>query len=201
MRLYHSPTTPFGRKVMVLLLETGLPVEIVSVMGNPLATGTLPVDQNPLGKIPALELDDGRVIHDSRVITRYLNDLTGAGLYPAGPALWDALTIESMADGMIDAGILMAYEVRLRPADKQFPEWIEAQWAKIARSLDALESTRMPMLRGDFGMAQVAVACALDYIDLRHSPRNWRSSRPQLAGWAAEFGHRPSMQATLPPPQ
>ena len=201
MRLYHSPTTPFGRKVMVLILETGLAVDIVQVMGTPIATGTLPTGQNPLGKIPALELEDGRVLYDSRVITRYLNDLTAAGLYPEGPALWNTLTLEATADGIVDAGILMAYEVRLRPADKQFPDWIEGQWAKIARALAALEAQWLPHLHGPFDMGQVAVGCALAYLDLRHNARKWRDFAPKLAVWEAGFAQRSAMLATQPPGQ
>lgn len=201
MRLYHSPTTPFGRKVMVLILETGLSVQIVPVMGTPIASGTLPIDRNPLGKIPALERDDGQILYDSRVICRYLDDLTAAGLYPAKPALWNALTLEATADGIVDAGILMAYEVRLRPEDKRFPDWIEGQWAKISRALDTIEADWMPNLAGPFDMAQVAVGCALAYLDMRHAARNWRDGRPRLAIWEAAFALRPSMQATKPPAQ
>lgn len=105
MRLYHSPTTPFGRKVVVLLQETGLydKVEVIAASGTPIAPGSMPLTLNPLGKIPALHCDDGRVIYDSRVICRYLDDLTGAGLYGTAPNLWDVLTLEATADGMLDA--------------------------------------------------------------------------------------------------
>ncbi len=201
MRLYHSPTTPFGRKIMVLILETGLSVEVISVTGTPIAPGTLPVEHNPLGKIPALECDDGQVIYDSRVISRYLDDLTGAGLYPAKPALWQLLTLEAMVDGMLDAAVLMAYEVRIRPEDKRFDPWVEGQWAKIARSLDAIEAGRMAQLQTPLNMAQIGLGCALAYLDFRHGVRDWRKGRPRLATWEAGFAKRPSMQATQTPPQ
>ena len=173
MRLYHSPTTPFGRKVMVLILELGLKdrIEIVDVMGTPLQPGTMPVDLNPLGKIPALERDEGDVIYDSRVICRYLNDLAGAAMYPPTPALWRTLTLEATSDGMLDAGILMLYEGRLRPVDKQFPEWVEAQWAKIARALDAIEADWAAELQAPLNMAQIAVACTLGWLDFRMAPK------------------------------
>ncbi|MEO6299885.1 MAG: glutathione S-transferase family protein [Paracoccaceae bacterium] len=201
MRLYHSPTTPFGRKIMVQILETGLEVEVISVMGTPIATGTLPIDRNPLGKIPALELDDGGVIYDSRVISRYLDDLTAAGLYPAKPALWDVLVLEATTDGILDAAVLMAYEVRIRPEERRFPEWVEGQWAKIARSLDAIEAKWMAQLAGPLNMAQIGLGCGLAYLDFRHGPRNWREERPTLAEWEARFAQRPSMLATQPPAQ
>jgi glutathione S-transferase len=108
MRLYHSSTTPFGRKVMVLLLEAGIAdqVDIESVYGTPLAPANMPISRNPLGKIPALERDSGETIYDSRVICRYLDDLTGVGVYPAAPKLWETLTLEATSDGILDAGIL-----------------------------------------------------------------------------------------------
>ena len=199
MRLFSSPTTPFGRKIMVLILELGLrdDIEVVDVMGTPLAPGTLPVDQNPLGKIPALQTDDG-VIYDSRVISRYLNDRTGAALYPTGAALWKTLTLEATIDGILEAALAMVYEVRLRPADKQFPEWIEAQWLKAARALDVIESEWMDHLSGPLTMPQIALGCALEYLDFRLDARGWRNGRPKLAAWAAEFAKRPSMAATKP---
>ena len=199
MRLYHSPTTPFGRKVMVLILELGLQdrIEIVDVMGTPLVPGTLPVAQNPLGKIPALQTDHG-VIYDSRVICRYLNDLAGGAMYPTGAGLWKTLTLEATVDGILEAALAMVYEVRLRPADKQFPDWIEAQWAKAARALDVIEADWMDHLSGPLTMPQIALGCALDYLDFRLDARARRQGRPKLAAWEAEFAKRPAMLATRP---
>lgn len=203
MKLFHSPTTPFGRKVMVVLHETGLVggVEVIEVTGTPLATGSLPVTQNPLGKIPALVRDNGRVIYDSRVICRYLDDLCHAGLYGEGEALWNVLTLEATADGILDAALLMTYEARLRPEAIRFPDWVEAQWVKIARTLDAVERDWLDHLAGPLRMSQIAVGAALGYIDFRHGARNWREGRPRLAAWEAGFANRPAMQATKPPAQ
>jgi glutathione S-transferase len=201
MRLYHSATSPYVRKVMVLLHETGQldRVTLVGAAGTPVDHGTMPVDHNPLGKIPALERADGPAIYDSRVICRYLDDMAGSGLYPAGPMLWDVLTMEATADGILDAAILMVYETRVRPEDKRFDQWTEGQWSKVARSLDALETRWSGHLDGPLHMGQIAVACALEYLDLRHSARAWRGQHPHLAAWLAEFGERPSMRATQPP--
>lgn len=201
MRLYHSPTTPFGRKVMVLTLEAGLAeqITVIEVSGTPLAPGTMPVDRNPLGKIPALERAEGTAIYDSRVICRYLDDLSGAGLYPAAPKLWETLTLEATADGILEAALLMVYEVRVRPEERRFPDWIDAQWAKIDRALDAIEAGWMDHLDGPLDMAQIAVGCALGYLDFRLDARNWREGRPRLAAWEAAFAQRPAMQATKPP--
>lgn len=201
MRLYYSATSPYVRKVMVVAHEAGLisQIETVASGGSPLDSGTNPVALAPLGKIPALERPDGPAIYDSRVICRYLDDLGQAGLYPSGPALWDTLTIEATADGILDAALLMVYESRLRPEDLRFTPWIEGQWAKVERALDALEARWIPALGGPLDMGQIATGCALSYLDLRHASRNWRDGHPRLADWAHTFAERPSMLATAPP--
>lgn len=200
MRLYYSPTSPYVRKVMVLLHETGLlpRVEIVTGSGSPVDPGTAPLQANPLGKVPTLERDDGAAIYDSRVICRYLDDLAQAGLYPAAPRLWDTLTVEATAEGILDAALLMVYETRLRPEAIRHAPWVEGQWAKIERALDALETRWMDHLEGPLDMAQIALGCALGYVDFRLTARNWRASHPDLAAWEAEFSDRPAMRATQP---
>jgi glutathione S-transferase len=200
MRLYHSPTSPFVRKVMVLLHEANATerVMLAPVMGTPLDPGTLPVDRNPLGKIPALEREDGPTLYDSRVICRYLDDTLGAGLYPAAPRLWDALVLEATADGMTDAAVLMRYEMHVRPAAARSPEWLEAQWAKVDRTLTALEERWISHLSGQVDMGQIAVGCALGYLDFRQAERDWRNGRPGLAAWFDHFNARPSMLETAP---
>lgn len=184
-----------------MLIELGLRdrVALVPTNGTPIDAGTLPVAQNPLGKIPALERDDGPTLYDSRVICRYLDDLGGNRLYPPTPALWEVLTLEATADGICDAAVLMVYETRLRPAEQRMADWVEAQWAKIARSLDALETLWLSHLHGPFGIGHIAVGCALGYLDLRMDDRHWREGRPGLAAWEAGIAARPSMQATRPP--
>lgn len=201
MRLYCSHTSPYARKILVLLAETGKAdqVDLVVASGTPLDPGTAPLAQNPLGKIPALERADGPALYDSRVITRYLDDQFQAGLYPQGARLWDTLTLEATADGILDAALLMVYEQRVRPEDKRFAPWVEGQWGKIARALDALEGRWMSHLHGPLDMGQIAVACALGYVDFRHGDRNWREGRAALAAWEAGFAARDSMKATVPP--
>lgn len=198
MQLYTSPTTPFGRKIAVLLHEKSLldRVALTLASGTPLDPGTMPVVHNPLGKIPVLVLDGGTAIYDSRVITRYLDDHFDLGIYPKGAALWAALTFEAAVDGIIEAAVLMAYEVRLRPDDRQFAPWIDAQWSKITRALDMLETAP---LSGDFDMPQIALACALSYLDFRHDARGWRIGRPNLAAWYQTQSARQSMVLTAQP--
>jgi glutathione S-transferase len=161
--------------------------------------GAAPLAQNPLGKIPALERADGTSLYDSRVITRYLDDHFGGKMYPAAPRLWETLTLEATADGILDAAILMVYEMRVRPEEKRLDTWVEGQWAKIARALDALENRWISHLHGPLDIGQIAVGCALSYVDFRHDARNWREGRPALAAWEAGFAARDSMKASTPP--
>lgn len=201
MKLHYSPTSPYVRKVMVVLHETGqlADVELASAHGTPLDSSQAPVAQNPLGKVPALERADGPALYDSRVITRYLDDRTGAGLYPSGKRHWDTLTIEATADGILDAALLMVYENRLRPEDRRFPEFVEGQWAKVSRAVQALNNIWISHLHGKMDMGQIAVGCALGYLDLRHDARGWRTGNQGLCDWYAGFADRPSMIATKPP--
>jgi glutathione S-transferase len=200
--LYHSPTSPYVRKVMVLLHETGQlgAVTLVPATGTPIDPASMPVGHNPLGKIPALEREDGATLYDSRVICRFLAAQATGGprLYPEPPRLWEVLTLEATADGIMDAAILMRYETALRPEERRFPAWTEGQWAKVARSLDALEARWIGHLSGPLDMGQISVACALGYLDFRHDARHWREGRDALSAWYARFQERPSMQATLP---
>lgn len=204
MRLYFSPTSPYARKVMVLLHETGqlADVELVTGSGSPVDPGTAPLEANPLGKVPALERPDGPALYDSRVICRYLDARAkggaGAGLYPDGARLWDTLTVEATGDGILDAALLMVYEGRLRPEELRFAPWVEGQWAKVDRALDVLETRWLPHLQGPLEAGQIAVGCGLGYLDFRHGARGWRTGRPGLAAWYEGFAARPSMMATQP---
>jgi Glutathione S-transferase len=202
MTLHHSPTSPYVRKVMILLRESGMldSVRLAFAAGTPVDPGSMPVGANPLGKIPALERDDGCTLYDSRVICRYLATLSpkAGALYPAGPALWEAMTLEATGDGILDAAILMRYETILRPSELQFAPWLDGQWQKIARSLAALESRWLAHLEGPLTIGTIAIGCALGYLDFRMGDRDWRAAQPGLAAWYAGFAQRPSMQATIP---
>lgn len=199
MKLYTNPASPFCRKVEVVLLETGLEghVSTAEVGGHPTDTGTIPLDANPVGKIPVLLREDGPALYDSRVICRYLDSLAESGLYPES-RLWEVLTLEATGDGICDAAVLMVYESRARPEDARHAPWVEGQWAKVTRSLDALEARWLSHLKGPLNMGQIAIGCALGYLDFRHSDRDWRSERPAMAAWFAEFSDRPSMARTKP---
>ena len=153
--------------------------------------------QNTLGKIPALILDDGRTLIDSRVICRFLNDLSGANLYPSDQ-LWEVLTLEALADGIMESGVSMVYEARLRPEAQQSADWVAAQWDKISHALKALEARGFTALDGNLNIGQLALSCALGYLDFRFGDWGWRDNHPGLAKWFKTFNARPSMQATIP---
>lgn len=199
MKLIYASASPFVRKVRVTLAETGQAegVELIEVMTTPLATPSEVRAANPVGKIPALLREDGPAIYDSRVICRYLDDRAGTGLYPDG-SVWEILTLEATADGLMDAAVLMVYEGRVRPNHLIYDDWVEAQWRKVEGALDALNDRWMSHLRGPLNMGQIAVGCALGYLDFRHGARNWREGRGALDDWYAVFSERDSMKTTAP---
>ena len=199
MKLIFSPASPFVRKVRVVIDESGLTDQVtpVPVQTTPLVTDPAVRNANPLGKIPALVLDDGKSLFDSRVICRYLNDISGAGLYPA-ERIWDVLTLEALADGIMEAAVLMVYEGRLREAENRSVTWVEAQWEKITHALDALERQEFAAMQGDLNIAHLATACALDYLDFRHSALDWRKGRAALDKWHSQITRRTSLKTTLP---
>ncbi|WP_439155347.1 glutathione S-transferase [Yoonia sp.] len=199
MKLITSPPSPFARKVRVLLRETDMldQVEEVNVSTTPLASDPTILAANPTGKIPALLRDDGPAIYDSRVITRYLDDLAGGHLYPQS-RIWEVLTLEATADAIMDAAIVMTYEMRFRPSQQQSPEWLDAQWGKASRAVGAINTRWMSHLSGPLNIGQIAVGCALSYLDLRHDARNWRDGNITLAAWHADWVQRDSMIATAP---
>lgn len=199
MQLYSNAASPFCRKIDVILHESGQmdSVELIGAVGHPTDPGTMPVGVNPIGKIPTLVLDDGRALYDSRVIARYLDQTFGLGLYPEA-RLWDVLTLEATGDGICDAAVLMVYEGRSRPEDKRHAPFVDGQWAKITRSLEALETRWMRELEAELTAGQIAVGAALGYLDFRHGERDWRADFPSLAEWFARFSTRESMIATAP---
>ena len=203
MKLLYARPSPFVRKVMVLLEEAGKTgdVELVDGFGSPTAPKDAVLAANPVGKIPCLVPDDGRAIFDSRVITRYLDASLGTGLYPDDERIWSTLTLEALADGMLDAGVLSVYAVRCRDEAIRSTDWLGAQREKIKRGLDALEADWIDHLTGPLDMAQIGVGCVLGYLDFRLEMGGWgawRDGRPRLAEWGEEFLQRASMRATQP---
>ena len=201
MKLFFSPTSPYVRKVVVAARELGIldRLELVVTSASPVDSGAPIQGHNPLGKVPALLLDDGTVLFDSRVIAEYLDGQAGgAKLFPEGAARWPAIVLQALADGMLDAAILTRYEQVLRPAEKRWPEWVEGQMNKVVRGLDQLEQRWTGHLSGPLDIGCIAAGCALGYLDFRYPDLGWRAERPALASWYEGFAARPAMQATEP---
>ena len=202
MTLFHNSLSPFVRKVMVLLHETGQQdrVALQDCVLTPVSPDLMLNEDNPLGKIPALRLADGNVIHDSRVILDYLDHQhVGNPLIPReGSARWRRLTLASLADALLDAALLIRYEQALRPQEKHWDVWLDNQQEKIERSLGYFEQEAITELSSAFDVASISVAAALGYIDFRQPDLAWRNRYPRLANWYFEVSSRPSMQATQP---
>lgn len=194
--LRSSPASPFGRKVKITAAVLGLSdrIEITATdttdPADPIRT------QNPLGKIPALVLEDGSALFDSRVIVEYLDHLAGGGrVIPAGPERFPELRLQALADGIADAALLQVYEVRFRPEEGRNEAWVANQAGKVARGLAALEAAP-PALGTTPGIGAIALACALGYLDLRFAGA-WRAGHPALAAWLDRFAAAvPAFEAT-----
>lgn len=201
MKLLASLTSPYARKIRIILAEKGLPFELV--VDSPWEANTRVPETNPLGKVPALITDEGETFFDSPVIAAYLETLGAAPtLLPA-----DALAAvrvrqtEALADGLTDAAVAALLESR-RPDGQRSEREIARQLEKVERALAELErrAARGPWLNGDtLQLGDIATGAALGYLDFRFPHIDWRNPHPALAALAARLATRPSFAATLPP--
>ncbi len=199
MKLRYSLASPFARKVLITGLETGLDSRIERIPTDAWAPDTdLPRD-NPLCKVPALITDGGEHLYDSPVICEYLDSLhAGSKLFPpTGEARWTALRRQALADGIMDAAVASRTESTNRPAEYRWTGWLDRQGRAIARAVDTLE-TEAPGLAGTFSIGEIAVVCALGYLDYRLPALAWRQDHPRLASWYALQQDRASVAATVP---
>ena len=197
MKLCYSPTSPYVRKVMVVAIETGLDGQIEKLTKNVWAPDTDTVNFNPLGKVPALILDNGTTLFDSPVICEYLDSIGNGGFFPKeGEARWNALRLQALADGVMDAAILRLLEGK-RDEGTRSENWITRQKSVMERGLDALEND-LDRLGGDLTIGGITVGVMLSYLDFRYVADNWRTSRPGLADWYDGIADRPSVVATEP---
>jgi glutathione S-transferase len=187
MKLRYSPSSPFVRKVSIAARVLGLADKIENQPVDLNDPGDSLREQNPLGKIPALILDDGTTYFDSRVILEYLDHLAGGGrIIPReGPARFAALRMEALCDGALDASVLIVYESRYRPQDKHVQSWIDRQQGKIDRTLEALDKAP-PALTPVPDVGQITLACLLGYHDLRFGG-TWRQDYANLVAWLDTF--------------
>ncbi len=200
MKLIASLTSPFARKVRVVLAEKRIEYDF-DVQNPWLADTPVPLF-NPLGKVPVLVLDDGTTLFDSRVIVEYLDTVTPVSrLIPAGNRertlvkRWEAL-----GDGVCEAAANIFLE-RKRASEQQSQDWIKRQEAKVESGLRAVaeELGDQKWCFGDaYSLADVAVGCALGYLDFRFPEINWREPHPHLAQHWEKLSKRPSFQNTVP---
>jgi glutathione S-transferase len=187
MILRSSPPSPFGRKIKLALGILGLENDVTIEKADPTDAGDTIRKQNPIGKIPALIIEDGTVLYDSPVILEYLDHRAGGGkIIPKEPnARFAALTLEALCDGILDACILLVYEGRWRPAEMHVTKWTDYQGEKVKRAFDMLEAAP-PALDAMPNVGQITLACALGYQDLRFEGK-WRAQYPKLVKWHDAF--------------
>ena len=172
MKLFHSPTSPFVRKVRIVAHETGLAdrIELLTCAAGPINRDTSIVAHNPLGQVPTLLTDDDRVLADSRVICEFLDTLGKGTLFPRdGDARWQALADQSAADGLLDAALLLRYETFMRPEALRWDGWIKGQFEKVHSVLATFEARAMTL--------ENRVRHRHHYARLRH-----QLSRPPVCG-------------------
>ncbi len=195
--LRSSPPSPFGRKVKIAADHLGLMDRLSIVMADTNDPGDTLRTQNPLGKIPVLIFDDGSTLFDSPVLLEWLDLEAGGGkiLPAAGPARFKVLRLQALADGLMDAAILVVYEARFRSENERSSNWLAHQQGKIDRTLAHLEA-EAPAVDAPIDAGTISLACALGYLDLRFDGR-WRKSSPALVAWLDAFAARvPSYEAT-----
>lgn len=199
MKLIASTTSPFARKVRMLLHEKAALDRVEVVYVDPWAAPDMLTLRNPLSQVPTLVLDDHRVIIDSDVIAEYLDrHLPGSRLIPeAGDAYWHVRVIESLADGLLEASVAVFLETRRRPEPLRWQQWIEFQQATIGRVLDAFEELA-PRLAEGFDYAAICAVAALGHLEFRQTAGDWRSDRLRLAAWFDDVQGRPSVRDTVP---
>lgn len=198
MKLYSSPTSPFVRKARIVIREKGadrlVAEEVVSALADPAVLHAA----NPLGKVPALALDDGTTLFDSPVICEYLDaTLPGPKLSPADArARWRDQRLHAIGDGISEAAVSLTFE-KNRPETERSAMWMDRWRRAISRSVDLLEM-EAASLDGPLTLGAVAVGAALGYLDFRHADLGWRSGHPKLDAYFTRLAARPAFGETAP---
>lgn len=202
MKLIGSIASPYVRKVRIVMAEKKLDYEFV--LDDVWTDGSTVHQSNPLGKVPCLVMEDGGAMFDSSVIAEYLDTLTPVGkLLPANSSRERAAVKcwEALADGVLDAAVLVRLERTWRPPEQQSPAWIERQMGKVESGLKAMSTGlgETPFCAGThFTLADIAVGCALGWLAFRFPELDWRGDYPNLARLHGKLAERPSFQETAP---
>ena len=197
MKLYWSSRSPYVRKVMICVHELGLADNIERIpavvsLSKPDATV---MRDNPLGRIPTLILDDGRVFHESLLICEYLNSQHAGTLFPQGEARWTALRRHALGNGLLDALLLWRSEIG-KPAARQTPEWLTTFALKTRNALEVIEADADALARTPFDIGHVGIGAALAYLDFRFGDFGWRKGHPRADAWMRQFSERESVKKT-----
>lgn len=201
MKLIGSVTSPYVRKVRVVMADKKLDYSFIQE--NVWAADTTIQQTNPLGKVPCLVMEDGSTLYDSRVIAEYLDTLTPVCklLPPNGRDRAEIKVWEALADGVLDAAVLVRLETTLRPKSQQSPEWITRQWGKVHAGLRVMSERlgESSFCSGNhYSLADVAVGCALGWIAFRFPDIDWRGDYPNLARLFDKLSERQSFKDTVP---
>lgn len=201
MKLIGSLASPYVRKVRIVMAEKKL--EYVFVLENVWVPETTIQQSNPLGKVPCLHMEDGTALFDSRVIVEYLDTLTPVGklIPPSGRDRAEVKCWEALADGVLDAAVLVRLERTLRPSEQQSPAWIERQLGKVHAGLKSISSSLgdKPFCTGThYTLADVAVGCVLGWLSFRFPEIDWRGDHPNLGKLYDKLSERHSFKDTLP---
>jgi glutathione S-transferase len=194
--LLYSPASPYSAKVRMAAAHAGIQVEAIVTDTN--AEPPELIGANPLGKIPVWIADDGEAIFDSRVITQYLNRVSGGRLFPRQPhRRLEAERLEALADGVCDCLLAHVYERRFRPAELVHQPVLDRQWVKVSRALDRLQASPFNLPKR-IHAGHIALRAMIGYLDLRFAGQ-WESGHDRLIGWAHRFDSmHPKLSALLP---
>ncbi len=204
MTLYFSPFSPYARKVRTVIREAGLLDQVNETHAQPLDNPPALAQANPLNKVPTLVCDDGLVLMNSHLICEYLADRghnttgQGAQLYPAGDQRWQAKRLEALADGVMDAIVNNRIETALRET-KPDARWTERWRLAITRTC-GVWADEVETFAADWHIGSIAVAVALEYIDLRYPDYDWRAEHPTLVPFFKTAKSKANFQATYPQP-
>ncbi|WP_019169978.1 glutathione S-transferase N-terminal domain-containing protein [Pseudaminobacter salicylatoxidans] len=197
MRLLGSPTSPYVRKVRVLIHEAGLEGDMVFDRIAPRDRDNDLREHNPLGRVPAFVVGEGPGLFESSLICDWIcQELPAASSFLPRQRRWAVLTTQALADGLLEAGLLMRHE-SLRPDHEQSPDWIARQLERVCDGVDGL-SRNMAWSQGEPDLGQIAVACALGWLGFRFPDVGWMTEGSDLAGWYRAFAMRQSMVSTAP---
>lgn len=201
MKLIGSLASPYVRKVRIVMAEKRIDYDLT--LDNVWSPDSAIVESNPLGKVPCLVMEDGGAMFDSRVIVEYLDTLTPVGklIPPHGRERAEVKCWEALADGVLDAAVLVRLERTLRPAEQQSQTWIDRQMGKVNAGLKAMATglEETPFCAGNqYTLADIAVGCTLGWISFRFPEIDWRGAYPNLEKLFDKLSERQSFKDTVP---